>query len=432
MQKGSPFCWGCPPQQRPTKNTKFDLLNLPFYIARHYLQQQKGAFAFITRLSVIATALSVAVMLLALAVVTGFEETVKEKLYSFSGHVHVLRFDATQTGTRTAPPVPADTRLLRAVQQLPGVQQAFYFAQRPVIIQAHGLLEGLQLKGVGPAYRLPASIGLNGHMMQYPDSGYSRDVVLSDATANALSLKPGDTVLLQYFSNEGMPRMRKVLVTGTFHTGMAEIDKNYALCDLRLLQRLNNWTADSINALQVDLTNDQLADPTAAKIHYDLIQPPLQAFTTEENYPAIFDWLKLQKINSAVLLLIMGIVAIINMGAVLVILMVDRAAMIGLLKALGMTYRDTVRIFLAIGTLLGGAGIVLGNVFTFLFAWLQLNFHLVQLPEDTYYMKYAPVKLVWWHVVATDAGCLALLILCMWLPALYLRTIQPARALNFR
>jgi lipoprotein-releasing system permease protein len=128
----------------------------------------------------------------------------------------------------------------------------------------------------------------------------------------------------------------------------------------------------------------------------------------------------------------MAIVAIINMGAVLVILMVDRATMIGLLKALGMPFEGTRNIFLAIAGLIGAAGIVLGNILALGLCWAQLHYGFLKLPEESYSMKYVPIKIVWWEVGAIDVATLALCILCMWLPALYIRRIQPARVLQFK
>lgn len=371
-------------------------------------------------------------MLIALAVVTGFEHSVKEKLYSFSGHVHVIRFDPMKSFSRTTAPIYASPELLSAIGALPHVQQVFAFAERPVIVQAKGNMEGIALKGVGKSYRFPAAITITGNTVAYPDSGYSKDIMLSDVLAERLSVAIGDTVQIEFFEGGGLPRVRRVRISGLFHTGMAEVDKHYAIADIGLIQRLNNWTSDSINAIQVDLDDERFADTTANVIYNDLINPPLSAFTTAENYPAIFEWLGLQKTNSNILLLIMGIVAIINLGSVLVILMVDRTVMIALLKTLGMTFRDTVRIFLSIGFILGGAGILLGNLLFIALAVLQERYHFITLQEDVYYMKYAPIKLVWWHVAATDLVCLLLLTICMWLPALYIRTIQPAKALQFR
>jgi lipoprotein-releasing system permease protein len=407
-------------------------LNLPIVIARHYLKQQKGAFSFITKLAIASTALSVAVMLITLAVVAGFEEVITQKLYSFNGHIHIAPFDPTKSVSRTEPPIAFNSDLLFRLKKLPHVHQAFAFAERPVIVQVNGSMEGVLLKGTDASYTLPQQIALSGSGIMFPDSGYSRDIVLSRVTASKLNIKLGDTVQLQFFDAGSMPRVRKARVSALYHTGMQEVDQNFALCDIRLIQRLNNWTLDSINAYQIDLDNADMADTIATLIHYNYISPPLEALTTTENYPGIFDWLRFQKIDSTILLVIMAIVAIINMGAVLVIMIVDRTVMIALLKALGMTFQDTVKVFLSIGAMLGGTGILLGNIITVAFGLAQQHFKLLKLPEATYSMSYVPVKLVWWHLIATDIGCLVLLTVCMWLPALYIRTIQPAKALQFR
>ena len=414
------------------KSLTFGALNLPFFIARRYMMNQKGPFSFIIRLGIIATTLSVAVMILSLAVVTGFTDTIKEKLYSFTGHVHVSYYDPRQSNALTSPPIYFDRKLLADFQHIPHVASVTPFVQRPVILQAHGRMEGLSLKGVGSSYHLPHSVSFKGKPIDYSDTFYSRQVLLSEETAAKLDVYAGDTIQLEFFDGGSLPRLRRVIISGLFHSGMEEVDQFYAICDLRLLQRINNWSADSINAYQLDLDNEVYSDTVANFIHYNLINAPLEATTTNENYSFIFDWLHLTSQNGVILLVIMSVVAVINMGSVLVILMVDRAAMVGLLKALGMTFRSTASIFLGIGGIIGATGIILGNILALSICWLQLRFGFLKLPESAYYMKYAPIKVIWWHVVVTDIAALVLFVLCMWLPALYIRTIQPAKVLQFK
>lgn len=402
------------------------------FIARRYLVGQKGAFSAIIRLAVAATGLSVSVMILSMAVVTGFQATIKEKLYSFNGHVHVSSFDLTRAANITVPPIYLDNALVAAMQKIPHVVQVTPFAQRPVIIQSKGNMEGIQLKGVNSRYRFPAGISVTGAHIDYSDSFYSKQILLSEGTAGRLNVKAGDTVQLEFLNGGAAPRLRRVRVCGLYHSGMEDVDRFFAVCDIRLLQRINNWTADSINAYQLDLDNEMYADPVSDYIHYELIKAPLESNTTAENYPNIFDWVNLQKLNGIILMVIMAIVSLINMGAVLVILMVDRAAMIGLFKAMGMPFRQTVAVFMAIGGIIGGAGILLGNVIALGICWAQLKFGFLTLPEETYSMKYAPVKIVWWHILGIDLASLVLFVICMWLPALYIRTIQPAKVLQFK
>lgn len=407
-------------------------LNLSFFIARRYLVKQKGTFSsFIIKLAIVATALSVAVMIVAMAIVTGFNYSVTDKLFSFMGHIHVVPYDESKSNAISPDPVKYDASLVAGARQLPHVIAVYPFAQKPVILQAHGQTEGLALKGVTKDYHFLGGIRTSGKPINYEDSSYSRQILLSQTTADRMNINIGDTVQL-HFIQDGVPRIRRVTVSGLYHSGMEEVDKYFGVCDLRLLQRINNWSKDSINGYQVDLDDPKYADTVSNFIHYNLTQAPMESYTTVENYSFIFEWLELQGINGTILLTIMAIVAIINMGAVLVILMVDRAVMIGLLKALGMTFETTRNIFLAIAGIIGAAGIVLGNIIALTLCWLQLHFGLVKLPEETYYMSQVPVKIIWWQVGLIDIVTLLLCVLCMWLPALYIRRIQPAKVLQFK
>ena len=408
-------------------------MNLSFFIARRYLVKQKGTFSsFIIKLAIVATALSVAVMILAMAVVTGFNYAISEKLFSFMGHAQVIPYNETgSTNLAFAQPVYWDNDLIKDIKKVPHVTAVSPFAVRPVIVQAKGQLEGLQLKGVDKNYRFLHGIATTGSPINYSDTAYSKEIILSKTTADRLNVTAGDTVQLNFLDGN-IPRIRRVRIAGTYHSGMEEMDKYYGVCDLRLLQRINNWPADSINGYQIDLDNPAFADTVSNFIHFNIITAPLESYTTTENYSFIFDWLKLQGINGTILLVIMAIVAIINMGAVLVILIVDRATMIGLLKALGMPFETTRNVFLAISALIGGAGILLGNVVALVTCWLQWQFGFLKLPESSYYMRYVPLKIVWWQVAAIDVVTLVLCIFCMWLPTLYIRRVQPARVLQFK
>jgi lipoprotein-releasing system permease protein len=369
---------------------------------------------------------------MAIAVVMGFKYSISEKLYAFMGHVHVAPYNETNSNAVAfAAPIHLDTALLRGLKEVPHVISASPFIIRPLIVQVKGNMEGVQLKGVDKGYRFLNGITLTGPGIDYSDSFYSKQIILSQTTAERLNVKLGDTVQLNFIQESAL-RIRRVRVNGIYHSGMDDVDKFFGVCDIRLLQRINGWPADSINGYQVDLDDAKYSDTVSNFIHYNLINAPLASYTTKESYSFIFDWLDLQSISGGILLALMAIVSIINMGAVLLILIVDRARMIGLLKALGMQFEMTRNIFLAIAGLIGGAGILAGNILALGFYWLQVRFGIVKLPEQAYYMKYAPVRIIWWQVVVIDVATLLLCVICMWLPALYIRRVHPAKVLQFK
>lgn len=409
-------------------------MNLPFFIARRYLMHRKGAFSsFIIRLAVLATTISVAAMIMALAIVTGFKYEIREKLFSFWGHVHVEPRTMNANTVIAPEPIERDYGLEKTVTSVPHVVSISAFAARPAIVNVNHMMEGLQLKGIDKTYKLPGSIDINGRGIDYSDTAYAKEIMLSTGVAGKLNVKPGDMLEL-YFIESGsvLPRIRKVKLAGTYHTGMEEIDKSYALCDLRLLQRVNGWDANKINGYQMQLDDDAMADTVANTVFYSYVQPPLTTYTMEDIFPNLFDWLHLQDVNTRVIIGIMAIVAIINLAAALLILIVEQVRMVGILKAQGMPNGQIQRIFLYHAAIISGMGIVLGNVLALGICWLQLKTGFLKLTEANYSLRYVPVKLYWWQPVLINGATIVLCILCMWLPSLYIRRIHPARVLQFK
>lgn len=372
-------------------------------------------------------------MVVAAAILTGFKYEIREELFSFWGHIHVTPFTPNTATILTSDPMKRDAKLEQNVKGLAHVVDFSPFAVRPGIIKANRLMEGIQLKGLTADYHLPANITIEGKRIDYSDTDYSRQVLISQTTADRMDIKAGDA-LQMYFLEPGatFPRIRKLTVSGIYHTGMEEVDKFYAICDMRLLQRINGWQPDDINGYQVTLDNDRLADSVAAQIYDRYIEPPLTTNTMKQIFPNIFDWLGMQDVTTGIIFLIMSIVAIINMAVVLLILIIEQSRMVGILKAQGMDNGNMMKIFLYHATLIAGAGIVIGNVLAFILCWAQKQTGFLTLSEDTYYMKYVPVRLLWWQPVLIDVATLVLCILCMSLPALYIRRIMPVKVLQFK
>jgi lipoprotein-releasing system permease protein len=409
-------------------------LNLSFFIARRYLVKQKGTFSsFIIRLAIVATALSVAVMIVSLAVISGFKYTIRQKLFSFLGHVHVETHNPNRSLSLTLDPLIYDSLLVKQMLQEGHIKQLAIFAARPAIVQAKGQMEGLLLKGVNKDYKYDAAIKFSGNPIHYIDTSYNKQLLLSKTTADKLNINAGDSIQL-YFLEPGanFPRIRKVQVAGFFHTGMEDLDRNYAICDIRLLQRVNNWSPQQISGYQLELDDEYLADSMADHIYQKYLKPPVTTYTIKDIYPNIYDWLDLQDVNARIILLIMAVVAIINLATALVILIVEQSRMVGLLKALGMGFKPMQGIFLYHAGIIAGAGILLGNILALGLCWLQLKTGFIKLSEETYFMKQAPVRIEPLQVIAVDAVTLLLCVLCMLLPTLYIRRIRPAQVLQFK
>jgi lipoprotein-releasing system permease protein len=370
-------------------------------------------------------------MIASLAFIGGFKHAIREKLFAFWGEVLIVPFDANSNDITAGMPVRFDPQLTSNVGKMPGVDHIYPFAVQPGIIQSTGEMEGVRLKGITRAQVFPKDLAFSGGSIRFEDTGYAQQIILSRTTAARLNIRPGDAIRL-YFITTGAPRIRKLTVAGTYHTGMEEVDRQFALCDIRLVQRLSGWAADEVSGYQVELADNRQADTMAAKIYEEYIMPPMSANSIPQVYEGIFSWLGTQDTNGRILLIIVGIVAMINLAAAMLILMVDRAVMIGLLKALGMAPRGLWVLFLCIAGLIGASGIILGNVLGLGLCIAQKYTGFIRLPEETYNMSTVPVQIIWWHVALLDIGTLLICVACAALPLLYIRSVQPARVLQFK
>jgi lipoprotein-releasing system permease protein len=344
--------------------------------------------------------------------------------------VLIVPFDANSNDITSGLPVQWDRQLASQIGGMKGVKHVYPFALRPGIIQSTGEMEGVRLKGVTAKQVFPSDITFSGGPIHFADTGYAQQIILSQTTAARLNIKTGDVVKL-YFVTTGAPRIRRLTVAGTYHTGMEEVDRQFALCDIRLVQHLSGWASDDISGYQVELADNGRADTMAAQIYERYVAPPMSAQSITQVYEGVFSWLGTQDTNGRILLIIVAIVAIINLASAMLILMVDRAVMIGLLKTLGMAPQALSALFLCIAGLIGGAGILLGNVLGLGLCFLQQQAKFITLPEETYNMSTVPVRIVWWQVALLDVGTLLLCIACAALPLLYIRRVQPARVLQF-
>ena len=409
-------------------------MNLPFFIAQRGFTRRKGGFSsFIIRLAIAATALSVAVMVLAIAFIQGFKYEIRDKIFSFWGHVVVTNFSQNASDLILSEPIRYDDNLVKQITALPHVKQATPFIVRPAILKTKMDMEGIKLKGISDGYRFPEKMDLKGDKINFSDTDYARQVIISKSTADKLNLKLNDNLQL-YFIERGStaPRIRKVKLVGIFHTGMEEVDKTYAICDMRMLQRINNWNSDDINGYQIDLDNEKKMQETSDAIFDKYLDAPLHSYTMKEVYINIFDWLQLQNINAQIVLIIMAIVATINLAVAIMILIVEQSRLVGILKTMGMQFSHIMRIFLNHAFVIAVTGILIGNIIALGICWLQLETGFLKLNESTYYMKQVPVRITMSYILLIDIATLVFCLLFMLLPTLYIRRIQPVKVLQFK
>jgi len=411
-------------------------LNLSSFIARRIaFNQQKSFSRFIIRLSIAATIISVAVMIVTLSFVNGFQDTVSQKVFSFWGHIRVGYRQPMKANIAEEEPIEANDSLVRNIKAIPQVQSVHPFATKYAILKTADEMEGVLLKGLDSNYNfehLKSFLQPGGRWVRFNDSSYSREIVVSTYTANQLHLKLNDRILIYFVRPDGSLRPDRLTIVGIYKTSIEEYDKTFAIGDIKLIRRLNGWKPDEIGGYEIFLKNYKQMDLVSNAIFGgDQIPPTWETKTVKEIYPNIFDWLQVINTNSTVLISIMIIIAIINLITCLIILVLERLRMIGVLKALGATNWTVQKIFLHHSVIITIVGIIGGTLFALGLLWLQQTTGFVRLPEDAYYMDRASVKILWWQVVAVGIGTLVVSLLVLLIPSFIVRRVQPIKAIRF-
>ena len=410
-------------------------MNLAFTIARKLAVSSQRSFAgFIIRLSVLATAVSVMALIITVSFVNGFQREVSEKVFSFWGHIRVQQYIPGKSIVAEELPMTKNDSLEKVISQVAGVKKIQQFATRSAVMEFNKSIEGVLIKGISAQYdSIPFMRFLQeGNWINWSDSNYSQDVLISSEQARLLNIHLKDTISLYFISpDESTRTYRKVRVCGIYRTSIAEYDQLFVIADLRMLQRVSNWANDQIGGYEVFVNQPSEIKTVHAKVTEVL---PLQtgSNTIEEIFPNIFDWLLIQNLNRNVLFIILGIVGLINMATCLLVLILERTRMVGILQTLGAPGKMIRYIFLYQAMLIAMTGILLGCLAGLALCWLQQATGFIRLDEASYYVSVAPVHIIGWQILLIVGSALVICFLCLLLPTLIIRTDRPIQYIQLR
>jgi lipoprotein-releasing system permease protein len=426
-------------------------VNLPFFIAWRLMRSgSKAQSRVIVRVASAAVALSVAVMVSASALVSGFKTEISRKIFEFWGHLHLT--DRSYLLTYEPHPVRRDLPFYSALDTLKGIiyepsdapagtvvrsrgglRHVQVFALKPGIIRTENAMEGILLKGIGPDFdwaNLRPYLQ-EGQPIALNDSAPSREIILSRQTADRLEVGVGDKFIVHFVKNNAQTR-RLFQVCGIYKTGLEEYDRKFALCDIRVVQELLGWSEDEVAGFEVWLDDVRDMNLYAEYLYDEVVPSEMLVLTVREKFPAIFEWLQLQDYNEVVIFLLMLAVAIVNMVTALLVLVLERANMIGILKALGATSARIRQIFLHQAAFIIITGLFWGNLIGLGFCYLQDQYRFITLNEADYYLSYAPINIQWPVWAGLNVGFLALVLLFLILPSYAVGRVSPIRVIHFR
>ncbi len=380
-----------------------------------------------------ATAISVAVMIVAASFMNGFQEVVQQKMFGFWGHIRIQHAVEVHKGLTEEEAFTDTDSTLQLIRRLPDVGSVEKYATKSSILKHKTSIESSFLKGVDSTFSFDRiqSFLVEGQWPSFSDSSYGRELVISTKTAQRIEAKTGDSLLVFFFREDGSRSARKLKIAGLFKTGIEEYDRHFTFCDIRLIQRMNNWTKDQIGAYEVHLKNPEKADRIAREL-YEQLPQRLYARSIREIYPNIFDWLSLQHQIKQLLIIILTLIAAVNLITSILILIMERTVMTGILKALGARNATIQMIFVFHTALIAASGIILGTALGILLCWIQAETGFIQLNEDAYFISTAAVRMIPEQIVLIDLVTWFVCTLTLLLPSLIIRKINPTKAIRFK
>lgn len=408
-----------------------------FFIGRRYLKaKRKQSFiSLITVLSVAGVAVGVMALIVVIAVMTGFEKDLKERILGGQSHVVVLRHGGK---------IDRYQNVMARLAGMPHIEAVSPFVYSQVMIRSASGISGAILRGVDPATasqvipklkKLPLNPPTPALEESDPKKRHLPQIVLGEELAKGLNVLIGDRIYL--ISPRGMlspvghmPAMRQFKVVGYYKSGMYEYDSSFAYVPLESAQQLLRL-GEGVTGIDVRVDEIYKADVVAENI-ISMLGFPFWAKDWMSMNKNLFAALKLEKAVMFVILTLIVLVAAFNIASTLIMMVMEKTRDIAILKAMGATGKSIRKIFVFNGMVIGSVGTLLGTIGGFVLCEILQRYKIVELTGDIYYFTTnLPVRMQWLDVTMIDTAALMICFLATLYPANQASKMDPVEAIRY-
>ena len=384
----------------------------------------------IIRIAILAIAISVAVMILSVFILSGFKDNISNKVIGFGSHIKITKFNNNQSFEND--PIDFNVDIYDKINNLDFVSHINIYATKAGIIKNDIDIHGIVLKGVSGDYNWEFFKNnlISGDIPNIKDSTKiaSNDILISESISKKLNIKLGEELVIYFIQNPA--RVRKFKVSGIYKTALSEFDDITAIADLNHLIKLNNWNTNQIGGYEIKTKDFDNVSSYTSEID-ELIDFDLKAQNSKDLNPQIFDWLRLQDFNVVIILILMLLVGCVNMVTSLLIIILEKSKFIGVLKAIGLSNWNIRKIFIYNSLYILLNGLFWANLVVILFTFFQKRFHLISLDETIYFMSSVPVKFDVFSMFIINIGTIIICYLVLIIPTILIAKISPAKSIRF-
>lgn len=422
-------------------------MNFSDYIAKRLLNSQKSSKTIsrpIIKIGVIGIALGVAVMIISVSVITGFQQQIIQKITTFTAHAQINYFDENQSMEPL--PIIINENRLNELKTTFNVRTIQPYATKNGIIKTKTDNQGIILKGIDRDYdwsQLKPYM-VEGNTLSISNDSTCKDILISQSLASKLHLKLKQKLLVYFITKKKLsdttfngdnyvrhePRVKDFYIKGIFNTGFSEFDNNLVFVDLKQIQKLNYWMPNQVAGYELYMNN--FSDLEASlEVMNNLLGYQYKVISVKQLQSAIFNWLEMIDVNGIIIITLMILVAAINMISALLILILEQTTLIGILKALGLANFNVRKIFLTLSWRLLAKGLMFGNLIGISLCTVQKYLKLISLNPETYYLNSVPINLSFLHIFIINIGTIFVCLTMMLLPTLLIQKITPIKAIRF-
>lgn len=374
-------------------------------------------------ISKLSIALGITILVVSVAIYSGFQEQIHNKLFSLSGHVSLRQF--TQGSLYDEVPLSKNEPFVSGLRKLPEVTHIQSFCYKPALLRTEEEVVGVLLKGIGTDFNLNAfRPNAKTSLKQIPGEG---EIWLSEWMLKKLHLKSGSEVVLFFLQDP--PRFRKLKVSLIYETGLEDVDNNMVFVNQNLLRDINQWQPDQVGGFEIFTQDFRQLDASLerieAKLPYNIAVEPVT-----DTQVQLFEWLKIIGRNVTIIFVLVSLVAGFNIASTLLIMVTERRQMVGVLKAMGSGNAFIRSIFIRNGLNIILLGMFWGNVSGFAFSFFQWKFRLIPLDPASYYVSFVPIGWDWMSILLINLGVLAITSLTILIPVRIVNTVSPAEAVR--
>ena len=380
------------------------------------------------KVAVAAVALSVAVMLAAIAIVMGFKEEITRKVLGFNPHI-VLKTNPQLSGDEYL--VNLTPALQDLLDHTPYIHSYSLSASAPAIFKTPGDFKGVYLRSAADGDFMGEFMRSQVVEGKYPDFEKNPEqLLISSVAANQLALNVGDTLPTYFITDE--VQVKPLKVAGIYNSHFSSYDDIYAFGSLPFIQGVGNIKSDEGTQINIYVDNFDRLQEYAMDMRKQLdrayaekkITRYYEIETALTNGANFFSWLSLLDTNVVVILALMTAVALITLISGMMILIVDKKRFIAIMKALGASNALVRKIFIWLTVRVAFTGLVIGNIIMLVLLYFQEVYHFIPLEADSYYIDFVPVRITWEGILILNAAILAVTYVMLLLPSRFVGSIK--------